>query len=228
MKAISAGYAVPEAAVMAIEAGCDGVLICSGDHATQARRARGAGARGGGRNVCRSGRVRGRVLKRQRRAKERFLASSVAAAKPAAGRALREGAWPRRAPRDSPKRWRASCDAQAPRAGCRRPCPPWSPPPAPSLAKSSTAACRSSGASGSCRLYDDSVFARQRYVAGSAAGKGRGDSRRLAGSIDRRADRRSRRLRQRAAPAAPGSRGGPSRVEAVCRLQRSHVDADRT
>src|SRR5436305_14910674 len=36
MKAIAAEYAVPEAAVMAIEAGCDGALICSGDHDTQA------------------------------------------------------------------------------------------------------------------------------------------------------------------------------------------------
>src|SRR3954468_17788428 len=36
MKAVAAGYAVPEAAVMAIEAGRDAVLICSGDHAAQA------------------------------------------------------------------------------------------------------------------------------------------------------------------------------------------------
>ena len=36
MKAIASTYAVPAAAVLAIEAGCDGVLICSGDHATQA------------------------------------------------------------------------------------------------------------------------------------------------------------------------------------------------
>ncbi len=36
MKAIADEYAVPAAAVLAIEAGCDGVLICSGDHDTQA------------------------------------------------------------------------------------------------------------------------------------------------------------------------------------------------
>ena len=36
MKAIANAYAVPEAAVMAVDAGCDGVLICSGDYATQA------------------------------------------------------------------------------------------------------------------------------------------------------------------------------------------------
>ena len=36
MKAIADDYTVPAAAVLAIEAGCDGVLICSGDHDTQA------------------------------------------------------------------------------------------------------------------------------------------------------------------------------------------------
>ena len=36
MKAIANDYEVPAAAVLAIEAGCDGVLICSGDHDTQA------------------------------------------------------------------------------------------------------------------------------------------------------------------------------------------------
>jgi beta-N-acetylhexosaminidase len=37
MKAVSAKHAVPEAAVEAIRAGCDGVLICSGDVDLQAR-----------------------------------------------------------------------------------------------------------------------------------------------------------------------------------------------
>src|SRR5213593_4023218 len=36
MKAIASEYAVPTAAVLSVEAGCDGVLICSGDHDTQA------------------------------------------------------------------------------------------------------------------------------------------------------------------------------------------------
>ena len=36
MKAVSARYAVPDAAVEAIRAGCDGVLICSGDVDLQA------------------------------------------------------------------------------------------------------------------------------------------------------------------------------------------------
>ena len=35
MKAIASTYAVPSAAVLAIAAGCDGILICSGDHETQ-------------------------------------------------------------------------------------------------------------------------------------------------------------------------------------------------
>ena len=37
MKAVSARYPVPEAAVDAIRAGCDGLLICSGDVDVQAR-----------------------------------------------------------------------------------------------------------------------------------------------------------------------------------------------
>jgi beta-N-acetylhexosaminidase len=37
MKAISSQHTVPAAAVLAIEAGCDGVLICSGDHDVHAQ-----------------------------------------------------------------------------------------------------------------------------------------------------------------------------------------------
>ena len=37
MKAVSAKYDVPEAAVEAIRAGCDGVLVCSGDVDLQGR-----------------------------------------------------------------------------------------------------------------------------------------------------------------------------------------------
>jgi beta-N-acetylhexosaminidase len=36
MKAIAHTYSVPAAAVLAIQAGCDGILICSGDYAAQA------------------------------------------------------------------------------------------------------------------------------------------------------------------------------------------------
>ena len=87
MKAIAAGYAVPEAAVMAIEAGCDGVMICSGDHETQ-----GAALEALIHAVEQERLSIGRVedaLKRQRRAKERFLASPVAA-RPSGGRGLRD------------------------------------------------------------------------------------------------------------------------------------------
>jgi beta-N-acetylhexosaminidase len=37
MKAVSARYAVPAAAVEAIQAGCDAVLVCSGDVDLQAQ-----------------------------------------------------------------------------------------------------------------------------------------------------------------------------------------------
>src|SRR5450432_2476135 len=86
MKAI-AEYEVPEAAVMAIEAGCDGALICSGDHETQ-----GAALEALIHAVAQERLPFSRVedaLKRQQRAKERFLTSTVAA-RPPAGRALRE------------------------------------------------------------------------------------------------------------------------------------------
>jgi beta-N-acetylhexosaminidase len=86
MKAIAAEYAVPSAAVLAIQAGCDGVLICSGDHDTQAAALEAIV------HAVEEERVPiGRIddaLRRQRRAKERFLASPVGA-KPLAGRALR-------------------------------------------------------------------------------------------------------------------------------------------
>jgi beta-N-acetylhexosaminidase len=86
MKAIAAEYAVPEAAVLAIEAGCDGALICSGDHDTQAAALEALV------HAVESDRLRlSRVedaLKRQQRAKERFLAAAVATRPPAA-RALR-------------------------------------------------------------------------------------------------------------------------------------------
>jgi beta-N-acetylhexosaminidase len=86
MKAIANQYAVPEAAVMALEAGCDGLLICSGDHQRQ------AAALEAVIHAVESERIPlARVddaLARHRRAKERFLASTVAA-RPLRGGALR-------------------------------------------------------------------------------------------------------------------------------------------
>jgi beta-N-acetylhexosaminidase len=87
MKAIAAQYPVPEAAVMAIEAGCDGALICSGDTATQMA-ALEALIHAVEQERIPYARVED-ALKRQRRAKERFLGAAVTA-KPAAGRALRD------------------------------------------------------------------------------------------------------------------------------------------
>jgi len=86
-KADAGGYAVPEAAVLAIEAGCDGALICSGDTATQIA-ALEALIYAVEQERLPYKRVED-ALMRQRRAKERFLASPVAA-KPAAGRLLRD------------------------------------------------------------------------------------------------------------------------------------------
>jgi beta-N-acetylhexosaminidase len=89
MKAIAAQYAVPEAAVMAMESGCDGMLICSGDHATQAA-ALEALIHAVEEDRLRLSAVED-ALKRHQRAKERFLTELVAgaSARPLAGRALR-------------------------------------------------------------------------------------------------------------------------------------------
>ncbi|HEX3702807.1 MAG TPA: glycoside hydrolase family 3 N-terminal domain-containing protein, partial [Vicinamibacterales bacterium] len=87
MKAIASEYTVPDAAVMAIDAGCDGVLICSGDHDTQSAALESLV------HAVEADRLRlSRVddaLARQRRAKERFLAAR-AGVTPLRGAALRE------------------------------------------------------------------------------------------------------------------------------------------
>jgi beta-N-acetylhexosaminidase len=88
MKAIAAGYQVPEAAVMAIEAGCDGALICSGDHATQVA-ALEALIHAVEQERIPYSRIEDAIA-RQRRARERFLGLPVGAPKPATGRALRQ------------------------------------------------------------------------------------------------------------------------------------------
>lgn len=75
MKALANDYTVPDSAVLAIEAGCDGVLVCSGDHDTQAA-ALEAIIRAVETDRLPLGRVED-ALARQRRAKERFLATGV-------------------------------------------------------------------------------------------------------------------------------------------------------
>jgi beta-N-acetylhexosaminidase len=87
MKAVANQYAIPEAAVKALAAGCDGVLICGGDHDQQAAALEAvvhAIEDGGLRTAAIED-----ALKRHQRAKERFLAAP-AAARPPGARALRQ------------------------------------------------------------------------------------------------------------------------------------------
>jgi beta-N-acetylhexosaminidase len=82
MKAIAAEYDVAASAVLAIQAGCDGALICSGDHDTQ------AAALEALIHAVEDERLPltqvEDSLKRHRRAKERFLAAPVATRPPLA------------------------------------------------------------------------------------------------------------------------------------------------
>ena len=87
MKAVADQYAVPSAAVLAVEAGCDGVLICSGDHDVHAA-ALEALIHAVEEDRIPFARVED-ALKRHQRTKERFLAAPVAARPPQA-RQLRQ------------------------------------------------------------------------------------------------------------------------------------------
>ena len=87
MKAVAASYTVPDAAVRAVEAGCDGVLICSGDHDAQAAALEALVHAVEDERIPFS-RIED-ALKRQQRAKERFLAPNLAP-RPKAGKALRQ------------------------------------------------------------------------------------------------------------------------------------------
>ena len=208
--------------MLAIEAGCDGVLICSGDHDTQAAalealvhavedraaaarprrgRAQAAAAREGAVPGVAGGGAAGR---RTRAARRRSAATSTAR---------------------SPRRWRASCDAQAARARPRR-----SPrrrrarqPVRPRRVRSRRRGNPPPRLRAGLRRLGVRAPALRRRDRRSAR---RGDSRGLARSVDRRPHRRARRLRQRAAAAAARSRRGPARRQAVHRLQRSDGDAD--
>jgi beta-N-acetylhexosaminidase len=86
MKAVATEYPVHTSSVMAIEAGCDGILICSGDHATQ------VAALESLIHAVENGTISESrlddALRRQLKAKERFLASGVSA-RPLTGKALR-------------------------------------------------------------------------------------------------------------------------------------------
>ena len=97
MKAIAGRYTVPDAAVRAIAAGCDGVLICSGDHDAQAA-ALEALVHAVEEERIPIARIDD-ALRRQQRAKERFLAAPGRRA--AEGRqGAAAGARPGRAPGD--------------------------------------------------------------------------------------------------------------------------------
>ncbi len=76
MKAIARSYAVPDAGVQAIDAGCDGLLICSGDADLQARTLEALV------HAVEDGRIPYKRLEdahaRLRKVKERFLAAPVA------------------------------------------------------------------------------------------------------------------------------------------------------
>src|SRR5262249_23500547 len=87
MKAIAKECPVPEAAVLALEAGCDGVLICSGNHHTQAAALEAIV------HALEEERLSYKAveaaLARHQRAKERFLAAG-APSRPTAGKAIRQ------------------------------------------------------------------------------------------------------------------------------------------
>jgi beta-N-acetylhexosaminidase len=87
MKALANDYPVPESAVRAIEAGCDGILICAGDVDVQAAALEALVHAVETERIALS-RVDD-ALARQQRAKERFLAAGVAP-RPLGGKALRQ------------------------------------------------------------------------------------------------------------------------------------------
>jgi beta-N-acetylhexosaminidase len=87
MKALANDYPVPESAVLAIEAGCDGLLICSGNHHTQFA-ALEALVHAVEEERLPLARIEDAV-RRQQRAKERFLTATVPS-RPSPLKALRQ------------------------------------------------------------------------------------------------------------------------------------------
>ncbi len=87
MKAVAAEYDVPDAAVLAVRAGCDALLICSGDHDRQAA-ALEALVHAVEEERLPLSRVED-ALRRQQLAKERFLAAGVGS-RPLNAKALRQ------------------------------------------------------------------------------------------------------------------------------------------
>jgi beta-N-acetylhexosaminidase len=87
MKAIAKDYRLPDAAVLAIEAGCDGVLICSADHQAQGAALEAIVHAIEQRRLPMT--LIEDALKRHQRAKERFPGAQIAASLPTA-KALRQ------------------------------------------------------------------------------------------------------------------------------------------
>jgi beta-N-acetylhexosaminidase len=86
MRAISAHHEIPEAAVLAVAAGCDGLLACSGDHAQQAAILEHLIHAVETERLSRT--AIEDSLQRHRRTKERFLAARVLD-RPGSGRSIR-------------------------------------------------------------------------------------------------------------------------------------------
>ena len=223
MKAIANEYAVPAAAVLAIEAGCDGVLICSGDHDTQAAALEALVHAVEDERLPLS-RVED-ALARQQRAKERF-SGGVRARSPALGQDAPRAPRPRRASRHR-RRDGAIRVMLKPRALT----------PGDRLAVVAPASPFTARGIRSGHRRDPPARLRaglRRLGVRAAAGTSPGSPEVRAAAIHAAwrdpsiagRHRRPRRLRQRAGAAAARSRGGAARPQAVHRLQRSHVGPD--
>ena len=189
--------------MLAIEAGCDGVLICSGDHDAQAAALEALVHAVEDERLPLS-RVED-ALQRQRRAKERFLAAPRRVA-PARGQGAARAARPRRAPRHrrrdgavpvmlKPRAARARRSARRRRAGQ-----------SVSRARNSTGASTRSAGSGSSRSTTNRCSRGARYVAGAPEVRAAAIQSRVA---------RSRRL-----PASIGVRGGYGSAQLLPLLDR--------
>ena len=211
MKAIAAHYAVPDAAVLAIEAGCDGVLICSGDDELQAAALEAlVNAVEAGTLPLSASRTRSAAAARQG-----AVPRGRAAARPAGDAGPAAGARPRRAPPIADEMAR-SCEQRSGRVHLDAP-PRLLPgdrlalvaPASPFKREEFDARRRGDlRASASSRSTTSACSRASGYVAGRPDAARRGASR-TPGAIRRSPaiDRRARRLRQRAAAAAARPRG---------------------
>ena len=222
MKAIAATYSVPDAAVQAIAAGCDGLLICSGDVEVQALTLEALV------HAVEDGRIpvqaaRGRAQAAARAPRSGSSAQSVPAGPSASGAAA--GARLRRAPprrrRDGARRVMMKPRALRPgdRIAVVAPASPF----AREEFERGEAELRRLGFE---PVYADAVFERAHVLGGLARHARRRLRARLGRPVGRRADRGARRLRQRRAAAAAAPSAAGAVAEAVHRLQRQHLAPD--